>query len=71
MNKNEKIARIVDAEVDPMSMDELRFNLKFLYRESYDTYTDREIGILYEQMMNDVAWSNDENEEERKGEYDE
>jgi hypothetical protein len=69
MNKQEKISRMVDMEVDQMSMDELRFNLKFLYRESYDTYTDREIGIMYEQMMSDSAWSNDENEEERKGEY--
>lgn len=71
MDKQKKIARIVDSEVDQMSMDELRFNLKFLYRESYDTYTDKEIDILYKQMVEETPWSNDENEEERKGEHDE
>ena len=58
MNKQTKIARIVDSEVDQMSMDELRFNLKFLYRESYDTYTDKEIDILYKRMVEETPSEN-------------
>ena len=58
MDKQTKIARIVDSEVDQMSMDELRFNLKFLYRESYDTYTDKEIDVLYNQMVKETPSEN-------------
>jgi len=71
MDKLDKIDKIVDKEVDDMSLEDLKFNLKVVYRENYYTYTDWQINELYNQMMKETPWSNDENEEERKGEHEE
>ncbi len=50
-NREIKISRIVDKEVDCMSIDELRFNLKFLFRESYQDYSQEQIDTLYDRMV--------------------
>lgn len=51
MDKLDKIIKIVEKEVDDMSLEDLKFNLKFLYRENYDKYTDWQINELYNQMF--------------------
>lgn len=52
MDKLDKINKIVEKEVDEMSLEDLKSTLKFLYRESYDKYTDWQINEVYNQMFN-------------------
>lgn len=51
MDKLDKIDKIVEKKVDDMSLEDLMFNLKRLYRENYYKYTDWQINELYNQMF--------------------
>jgi hypothetical protein len=51
MDKLDKIAKIVETEVDEMSMDKLRSIVKWIYQENYYQYTDWQINELYNQMF--------------------
>jgi hypothetical protein len=54
-NKQQKISKIVDLEVDSMSVEDLRANLKFLYKEDYQDYTDNKLNILYERLTKEKS----------------
>lgn len=52
MDKLDKINKIVEKEVDEMSMDKLRSFVKWFYQENYYQYTSWQIDELYNQMFN-------------------
>ena len=54
-NKQQKISKIVDLEVDSMSVEDLRANLKFLCKEDYQDYTDNKLNILYERLKKEKS----------------
>jgi len=54
-NKQQKISKIVDLEVDSMSVEDLRANLKFLCKEDYQDYSDNKLNILYERLKKEKS----------------
>lgn len=54
MDKLDKIDKIVEKEVDDMSLEDLKINLKNLSRENYYKYTDWQINELYNQMFTEL-----------------